>query len=176
MKSEQVILTSEFQYFIASCRSYCELLECNGEVDPTVFLGAIQKLLLEMYSKAVNHRTINIEFDAEFEVEIGKDRLEGIMKRTSERIGENLCYWAVFDPTENVFGNEAPVMGDLLDDIIDIYKDVKRQLLIFDIKTIESRESAVWGLNFLFWNHWGAHAIDAMRTIHYVLEKTEKYK
>jgi len=176
MKAEQVIATIEFQEFIKSCRSYCEILERNEEIDSTEFLIAVQNLLTQLYAKAVNFRTVELETDVEFKREIEKEKFKKIMNRTSENIGQNQLYWTIFDPTENVFGNEPPVMGDLLDDLMDIYQDIKRELLVLDIDTVESRESAVWGSNFLFWNHWGLHAIDAMRTIHYVLEKTEKYK
>lgn len=89
---------------------------------------------------------------------------------------EHQCYWTIFDPTANVFGNELPVMGDLLNDVMDIYKDIKYQLMIFDFNTEESIENAVWGIKFDFGHHWSKHAIDAIRTIHYVIEKKEKYK
>jgi len=48
--------------------------------------------------------------------------------------------------------------------------------LIFDLNTEESIENAIWGMKFDFWHHWSSHAVDAIRTIHYVIEKTEKYK
>lgn len=56
---------------------------------------------------------------------------------------EHQCYWTIFDPTANVFGNELPVMSDLLNDVMDIYKDIKYQLMIFDFNTEESIENAV---------------------------------
>jgi len=43
-------------------------------------------------------------------------------------------------------------------------------------QTEESIENAIWGMKFDFWHHWSSHAVDAIRTIHYVIEKTEKYK
>jgi len=66
-------------------------------------------------------------------------------------------------------------MGDLLYDILDIYKDIKRQLIVFELNTKGSCENSVWSMAFDFWHHWSNHAIDAIRTIHYVIEKTEKY-
>ncbi|MGK0390880.1 MAG: hypothetical protein ACI94Y_003640 [Maribacter sp.] len=72
-----------------------------------------------------------------------KNKLEKVMNKAIDNIGQNQYYWTIFDPTDNIFGNESPVMGDLLGDIMDIYKDIKRQLLILDINTAESRESTV---------------------------------
>lgn len=172
MKSKQVISTKEFQDFLKSCRQFCGLLETiNSNV-----LVELQKSLLELYSNGLNLQTIDLDSNVDFKEKLDDKEFEIIKNRTSELLGENQCYWTIFDPTENVFGNESPVMGDLLDDVMDIYKDIKYQLMIFDLNTEESIENAMWGMKFDFWHHWSNHAIDAIRTIHYVIEKTEKYK
>ena len=173
MKSEQAISTKEFQDFLRSCRNYCELLENRQS---SKGLLKLQKFLLELYSNGLNLQTIELESNKDFGEKLDDKEFDKIKKWTSEMLGENQCYWTIFDPTENVFGNESPVMGDLLDDVMDIYKDIKYQLMIFDLKTEESMENAVLAMKFDFWHHWSNHAIDAIRTIHYVIEKTEKYK
>lgn len=152
-----------------------DLLETNYKNDSND-LVELQKSLLELYSNGLNLQTIELDSNIEFEEKLDNKEFETIKKQTSELLGENQCYWTIFDPTENVFGNESPVMGDLLDDVMDIYKDIKYQLMIFDLNTDESIENAVWAMKFDFWHHWSNHAIDAIRTIHYVIEKTEKYK
>ena len=172
MKSKHVISTKEFQNFLKSCRQYCCLLETT---DSNV-LVELQKSLLELYSNGLNLQTVDLDSNIDFEEKLDDKEFEIIKNRTSELLGEHQCYWTIFDPTENVFGSESPVMSDLLDDVMDIYKDIKYQLKIFDLNTEESIENAVWGMKFDFWHHWSNHAIDAIRTIHYVIEKTEKYK
>jgi len=172
MKSKQVISTKDFQDFIESCRKYCGLLETND----SNILVELQKSLLELYSNGLNLQTVDLDSNIDFKEKLDDKEFEIIKNRTSELLGENQYYWTIFDPTENVFGNESPVMGDLLDDVMDIYKDIKYQLMILDLNTEESIENAVWGMKFDFWHHWSNHAIDAIRTIHYVIEKTEKYK
>jgi hypothetical protein len=47
----------------------------------------------------------------------------------------------VFDPTKD--DDIEPVCGDLLDDLGDIYKDLKNSLLLFDKGTPAEIESAV---------------------------------
>ena len=53
---------------------------------------------------------------------------EKILFFISERL-DNRYYWHVFDPSNQV--DTEPVCGDLLDDLGDIYKDLKRSILIF---------------------------------------------
>lgn len=173
MNYKELISTKGFRTFIISIRSYCELIESNVNEN---YLVNLQKSLLEIYSQAINLKTIELVSNVEFEEKLNDIEFERIKNQTSVSLGEIQCYWTIFDPTENVFGNEKPIMGDLLDDIMDIYKDLKYQLMILDINTKDSIENAVWGMKFDFWYHWSSHAIDAMRTIHYVIEKTEKYK
>lgn len=175
MKREQLISTAEFQDFLKSCRGFCHLLEIDDSNDPTDLLQ-LQRLLLELYSNALDFPTIDLELNVDFKKTLARGELEIIRNRASALLGEHQYYWTIFDPTENIYGNEAPVMGDLLDDIMDIYRDIKRQLIIYDLNTAESIENAVWGMKFDFWCHWSNHAIDALRTIHYVLEKREKLK
>lgn len=172
MNYKQVISTKEFQDFLKSCRDYCALLE----TDDSNTLFQLQKALLTLYVSGLNLQTIDLDSNKDFDHKLDQKELEVVEYRTSQLLGENQSYWTTFDPTENVYGNEPPVMGDLLDDVMDIYKDIKSQLPVFDLNTEESMENVMWSMHFNFWHHWSNHAVDAIRTIHYVIEKTEKYK
>lgn len=68
-------------------------------------------------------------------------------------------YWEVFDP----YKLDEPVAGSLSDDLLDVYRDVRRGLALW-----ESRHdaSAIWEWRFLFKAHWGEHAVDALRALH----------
>jgi hypothetical protein len=65
----------------------------------------------------------------------------------------------MFDPYEL----DQPVAGSLSDDLLDVYRDVRRGLALW-----ESRRDAdaVWEWKFHFDAHWGAHAVDALRALH----------
>jgi hypothetical protein len=176
MKTNPITPTIEFQKFIKSCRNYCDLLEIKDETDSIYYLVQLQKALLKLYSNGLNLKSVDLKSNKNFEKKLNNIEFELIKKQIGKLLGEHQYYWTIFDPTENIFGNESPVLGDLLDDILDIYRDIKSQLMIFDLNTNESIESAVWGMKFYFWQHWSNHGIDAMRTIHYVIEKIKKYE
>lgn len=76
MKSKQVISTIEFQDFIKSCRNYCELLELKDEIDSTEYLIQLQKPLLELYSKALNLKTIDLDSNTDFEEKLDDKEFE----------------------------------------------------------------------------------------------------
>ena len=68
-------------------------------------------------------------------------------------------YWEVFDP----FELEEPVCGDLRDDLQDIYADLR-----IGIREYEAgrENNALWEWKFGVDNHWGQHAVDAIRALH----------
>jgi hypothetical protein len=70
-------------------------------------------------------------------------------------------YWDVFAPlneedTESVFNS-------LADDLADIYRDLKRGLLLYNQGHIVE---AIWEWRFNFDIHWGTHLVGAQRAIH----------
>lgn len=54
-------------------------------------------------------------------------------------------------------------LGDLSEDLADIWRDLKPPLLLFDAGHIDA---AVWEWRFHFQAHWGAHATAALRALH----------
>jgi hypothetical protein len=71
-------------------------------------------------------------------------------------------YSELFDPLPVPATDEA-VVGDIADDIADIFSDVLEGLRLFDRGRIPD---AVWQWAFGFQSHWGRHASCAIRTLH----------
>lgn len=72
--------------------------------------------------------------------------------------GDLDVYHEVFDP----YVDEPPVCGSLSDDLLDIYRDLKRGLVAYDAGQVGA---AVWEWRFHFDHHWGDHAVDALRAL-----------
>ena len=77
-------------------------------------------------------------------------------------------YGEIFDPT--VIPPEEPVVGDVADDIADIYRDVITGLRLFDASLVDD---ALWEWGFGFRTHWGKHASSAIRVLHCWLASNE---
>lgn len=73
----------------------------------------------------------------------------------------------VFDPTKD---REA-IYGSLADDIADIYRDLKEGLVLHH-SGLASPNDILWDWRLGFYSHWGKHSMDALRTIHFLLEPT----
>jgi hypothetical protein len=70
-------------------------------------------------------------------------------------------YWEVFDPYDH--DDNQPVAGSLADDALDVYRDIRRGLALWDASRTRN---AIWEWRFHFDVHWGDHATDALRALH----------
>lgn len=70
-------------------------------------------------------------------------------------------YREVFDP-DPLLG-EDPVMGDIGDDLLDTYKDLRAGLELFDRG---DAGGAMWHWAFLHRIHWGRHVAGALYALH----------
>ena len=66
---------------------------------------------------------------------------------------------------------EAAIPGDLADDLLDVYLDLKEGVATFDAGY---PRHAVWLWRFGFEVHWGHHATSALRALHCHLTDRER--
>jgi len=80
-------------------------------------------------------------------------------------------YLKIFDPSDPT--DTEPVTGDLVDDIVDIYKDTVPSNRLFKNGDIDD---ALWYWNFGFRSHWGWHATSALNTLNaYLMHQSLEY-
>ena len=79
-------------------------------------------------------------------------------------------YAEVFDPV--VIPAETPVVGDLADDLADIYREVITGLWLFESG---KHLQAHWHWAFTFQVHWGKHATSAIRALYTVIASNDEH-
>lgn len=168
MKSSVDIIIEQEQIkdFLTISRDFCVFIESIDKLGDD-YLRQLQTVLLTLYQKAIFLPWTTLELNQEFQVDLSKEEVESVLRKLNDKIGGDRYYWLVFDPTDD--NDKESVCGDLVDDIVDTYKDVKSGLLSFDLGTMASKEHAIWKLKFLFEKHWGQHTINALRTMHFLL-------
>lgn len=76
-------------------------------------------------------------------------------------------YSEIFSP---LVMTDEPVVGDLADDLVAIYRHVSRGLNLVDAGCIDD---AIWEWAFNFQLHWGEHASSAIRALHCYLSRED---
>jgi hypothetical protein len=164
--------------FVLVAQQYCSIVDSAATVDKTEFLLRLYRTLPELVAEAI--RLPQVEFgedeDEEQEASIRQIRAKTEIKQEEwgplynslkEKLGNWDLYWQVFDPRTD---NEA-IRGSLADDIADIYRDLIDGIRLKETDQVPPYEIIFeWRLGFF--SHWGKHAIDALRTIHFLLEGT----
>lgn len=136
--------------FFHSAVNYCNIIDNFDSNKVHNNLKTLLVALVDLYSKALYLPEVELENDEVTEVDISVPQIN---------FNQYDYYWEVFNP----YDLEEPVGASLSDDILDIYKDVKKGILLYEkYEHIEG----IWEWKFGFEIHWGSHAVDAIRALH----------
>lgn len=147
--------TSHADDFADTARGFCAWCEASVP-EPTDSKAAYW--LGRLYAQAL----LLAETEPENEnglPELSADALEKAVSNLASFSGR--YYREVFDPDPLL--DEAPVMGDIGDDLLDTYKDVRAGLVLFDRGEVHE---ALWHWSFLHRIHWGRHVVGALYALH----------
>ena len=149
----------EVEYFAEGARQYCTYIETAHQYPVTERLLTFATLLAELYAAGLRLP----------EVEQPNDEASGVRSNVQrwEGLGDLTFYWEVNDP----YQWEAPVVGSLTDDLMEIYHDLKRGLVVFEQGGEANIVSAVWDWRSNFAKNWGEHTVDALRTLHRAIRR-----
>ncbi len=139
---------AEIQAFAAIAGEYCGYLEANPHGD----IAAIATDFVRMLSQLINAAVV---LPLPFVADVSSPEFP---IPTWEGFGELDFYLQVFDP----YLDDGLGAGWLPDDILDIYRDVKLGLLVFEAG---NPLAAAWEWRFNFDIHWGRHATSALRPL-----------
>ena len=150
-------MSSDGEQFSAIAKRYCELVDGRAAHSVDAFLDSAAECLIEVAREA--HRLRPVECDAHHDLDDGvsHEAWNALFMGLGEYLGNRSHYWQVFDPTNQA--DHESVGGSLADDLADIYRDLRRGLVLWES---ERRSCAVWEWRFGFWSHWGAHLFGAL--------------
>lgn len=138
--------------FFNSAVSYCKIIENFNFNQEKSKLKNLLISLVDLYSKALHLPEVEPENEKVTDIEITVPQIN---------FAQYDNYWEVFNP----YHFEEPLVASLSDDILDIYKDVKEGIVLYEQnQSIE----AIWQWKFGLEIHWGNHALDAIRALHSV--------
>lgn len=167
MLLENILTLQSFKEHINAARVFCLYIESDAVDDSISFLHQVQRQLLVLYTTGLDLPDVNSTSRSDLDIDLSKEKMDKILKVISSKVPFSY-YWTVLNPVDNVDMAETGT-GDLIDDLADIYYDLKRSLLLFDCDDAAAKENAVYKLKFYYDNHWGEHCIDALQVIHQYL-------
>lgn len=149
------------EWFVAEAEKFCAFIEsATSEIPVVERLVIARQRLLALYAAAL---TLPVEPESGLDREIPK-------RIVSRWPGFEVfdLYWGTYDPAEdNLVGSS------ITDDLLDVYADVSRGL---DRWLAGDQLEAVWEWRFHLDTHWGVHAIDALRALHWAINRARGYQ
>jgi hypothetical protein len=156
--------------FRQAATQFCGLLE----VDPDqhrLWIREVLMALADLYASANALSMLGpFEFseDAPEQIRIHHNQWKAVYDQVSRALPQR-WYLTFFDLTESLDLEQKPVIGDLADDLADIYRDLKPGLLVTSNQQNAVMVEVVFDWQFSFQSHWGDHAVNAMKLLHQLL-------
>jgi hypothetical protein len=146
--------------FIITVKEYVDLIEKFPQYSLQDFLRKCAKLLPQIYT--LGQELPEVELPNEASDEIAIKEVISPREALEKFFGKHDHYKEIFDP---IF-DEDIVEASLSDDLTDIYLDLKRPLLKYEMGNNNLKEIALWEWKFNIQGHCGDHLVDALRPIH----------
>jgi len=147
----------------AAAQAYCSLVEDSDVGEEAAFASQLLITLSDAVAAAV--RLPEIEpGDADSPSRISQDEWQACYQRIGQLTGPWWsCYWEAFHPFALDQTGAGVGLGDLIDDLADVWRDLKDGLLALDAGLDLS--DVEWEWRHGYWSHWGHHAAGAMRAL-----------
>jgi hypothetical protein len=141
---------------------FCEFLEACGSLGRDAFVRNVTALLARLYADALLLPDVGDECSETDEVLACVDSRAEVAGAISRLLGVRDCYWEVFDPGEM----SEPITTTLSDDLASIYGDLKGGWVGVGSEAPSLHRHSLSHWHSSFSDHWGAHAVDALRALH----------
>jgi hypothetical protein len=164
--------------FASVAQEFCSAIDSAPNLERTELLMQVYRILPRLIGEAISLPRVELSDDESQEEENRKSKARHRLRMNEAqwgqlyeslkvKLGSVTLYWEVWDPTKD---NEA-IHGSLADDFADIYRDLKEGLNLSESNQAPPEDN-IWHWRLGYYSHWGKHAIDAVRTIHFLLEET----
>ena len=157
-----------------AARAYCSLVgeedDQGSRDEDAAFAHRLLTALADAVASAL--RLPDVEpSDAESPVAVSHEQWHACHRRIGQRIGAGAgCYWEASYPFAEDEAQAGVGLGDLVDDLADVWRDLENGLLALDAGM--SLNDVQWQWRQDYWTHWGHHAAGATRAL--LLHSTDR--
>ncbi len=159
----------QVQAFVAAGHAFASLIASAEAKTRTAWLPALLSSTLSLYAAGLALPDVAIaeaDFDTLETFAVSREEWEERYRRLGETLGADRWYAA---PASRIGGPTAAserAVGDLADDLTDIYRDVMPGLRCWDTNGEAGLARVVWEWRFSFLTHWGQHAVAILWIVH----------
>jgi hypothetical protein len=157
----------EVKEYLDSAKLYCQFIESTQQISPIEFLKEVRLLLLRLYQNGLSFPLYTGDYNVDADDLLGEEYFT-LLKQIQDKLGNNYFYSHIYDPSD--LNDNEIVIGDLSDDLGDIYRNLKRALLNLDSDSAIIKGEGLWSLHLLYRSHYGEHIIYSLYAIHFFVQ------
>lgn len=164
-----------FSDFKSAAEIYCSYLENLSYKEKEKFPVQLKMLLADLYATALKLPEVDLVIDGDYEDKTLRDALKnsisGFGSIAADILGKDQFYRTAYLPGD--METEELSHGFLIDDIQDIYLDIKEPLEFLKTNDNAAIQQALWDIKFSLRSHWGEHCVSALHFLQYLCIKYE---
>jgi hypothetical protein len=149
--------------FATAAGRYCSVIEDTRGRPLNVWLLDVERTLSALYSAAAGLPEADPATDKPINSTMSSEEWESLYERLRDRLGSVDLYWEIFD----VGNQHSLVQASLADDLVDVYRDVRRGLKASRSGAPPDDVLFEWRSGFEI--HWAEHALGALRAVRSLL-------
>ena len=142
--------SQEVEAFRVVAAAYCDFIDSCRIFEEEESFSKLLRIISQLYTTALDLPEVEPEEERPIEWDFPLPEVD---------VKHHNVYMEIFNP----YHDETPVNGCLDDDIMGIYSDIKKGLLLYEQG---HGTVAVWEWRFGLEVHWGEHATSAIRALH----------
>lgn len=150
-----------------AAQAYCSCFApCAGAVpggDQSAFASHLLTALGEVVAAAMRLPEVGAGEEVDFPVEVSHEQWHAMYQRIGRLLPWAGYYWEVSYPFDDDEVSAGAVVGDLVDDLADVWRDLQNGLLALGEGVPPGDVQAQWRRDY--WSHWAHHALSAMRML-----------
>ncbi|HEY3371545.1 MAG TPA: DUF5063 domain-containing protein, partial [Prolixibacteraceae bacterium] len=150
--------------FITVANEFCSFLERSDDLETTVFMGRLQKILPLLYLKASMLPEFEFEPEEDLEKFVSEIDYNLIQQKVLQHTGGNDDYQEVF--MSGMQFSESALTANISENVADIYQEMKDLVMSFRMLNDEVMEQAVWECKNNFSSLWGQTLVNCLRAVH----------
>lgn len=146
MPDNENISHSAIPAFLAHVREYCSYIEKSDWNNSDAFINPTYKNLVRLYNLALELPVIELDKWYADTLEIQEKVLENAFQNIKNNVPFQY-YWTELNPLD--LNDSSTGTGDLIDDLFDIYKELKLAITYYD-EVDGYQEFGLWLFNLTF--------------------------
>jgi hypothetical protein len=158
--------------FVEAAQQFCGLIDERPR-DVKAWLKSVLPALSELYASAlglIGIESVDTGDKTLSRFVVSHDEWRALYHRLSAQLGHDAWYWMTFEPMKTQVEKAEKVIGNLADDLADVYRDVAAGLRAWHANDDSLLDETVFQwIKGGFEIHWGAHAVDALGILHRIV-------